>query len=221
MERKMKRGYFITIEGCEGAGKSTAIKFIEDYLKPHDVSLLITREPGGTEIAEDIRKILLPLAGHYHEEMCTITELLLYFASRAQHLTRSIIPALENGQWVLCDRFTDSSYAYQGIGRGISEATVAQLEKMVHGDLQPDFTLLLDLDPKIGLERIHKTGRALDRIEVENLDFFERVRESYLKRAKNAPKRFRIIDASKKPAEVEEQLKKILDDIVDRFRVHL
>lgn len=210
----MQRGYFITIEGCEGVGKSTAMKFIEDYLKSHGISLLVTREPGGTEIAEDIRKILLPLAGHYHEEMCPITELLLYFAGRAQHLARSIVPALERGQWVLCDRFTDSSYAYQGIGRGISVATVAQLEKMVHGDLQPDFTLLLDLDPKIGLERIHKSGRGLDRIEVENLDFFKRVRESYLKRAKNARKRFRIIDASKTPAEVEMQLKEILGDIL-------
>jgi len=210
----MQRGYFITVEGCEGAGKSTVMKFIEDYLKTHDISLLVTREPGGTEIAEDIRKILLPLASHYHEKMCPITELLLYFASRAQHLARSIVPALERGEWVLCDRFTDSSYAYQGIGRGIPDATVAQLEKIVHGDLQPDFTLLLDLDPKIGLERIHKSGRGLDRIEVENLDFFQRVRESYLKRAKNAPQRFRIIDASKTPVEVEGQLKKILDDVL-------
>ena len=210
----MQRGYFITIEGCEGAGKSTAIKFIEEHLKSRGVSLLITREPGGTEIAEDIRKILLPKASHYHEEMCPITELLLYFASRAQHLARSIIPALERGQWVLCDRFTDSSYAYQGIGRGISEATVAQLEKIVHGNLQPDFTLLLDLDPKIGLERIHQTGRDLDRIEVENLDFFKRVRESYLKRAKNAHKRFRIIDASRTPTEVKMQLEKILEEIL-------
>lgn len=212
----MKRGYFITIEGCEGAGKSTAIKFIEEYLKSHGVSLLITREPGGTEIAEDIRKILLPKAAHYHEEMCPITELLLYFASRAQHLARSIIPALEQGLWVLCDRFTDSSYAYQGIGRGIAEVTVAQLEKIVHGNLQPDFTLLLDLDPKIGLERIHKTGRGLDRIEIESLDFFQRVRENYLKRAKKAPRRFRIIDASKTPAEVKMQLKHILEKILTK-----
>lgn len=210
----MKHGYFITIEGGEGAGKSTVIKFIEDYLKAHDVSLLVTREPGGTEIAEDIRKILLPLAGHYHEEMSPITELLLYFASRAQHLERSIKPALAQGQWVLCDRFTDSSYAYQGIGRGIPAATVTQVAKIVHGDLQPDFTLLLDLPPEIGLERIHKSGRGLDRIEVENLDFFRRVRECYLKQAQEAPQRFRIIDASKTPVEVETQLKKIFDDIL-------
>ena len=211
----MKRGYFITIEGGEGAGKSTVIKFIEDYLKSHGISLLVTREPGGTEIAEDIRKIVLAPAGHYQERMCPLTELLLYFASRAQHLTCSIIPALERGQWVLCDRFTDSSYAYQGIGRGIPEATVTQVAKMVHGDLQPDFTLLLDLDPAIGFARIHKSGRELDRLEVENLDFYQEVRQCYLKQAEAEPQRFRVIDGGKTPAEVEAQLEKILQAILN------
>lgn len=211
----MKRGYFITIEGGEGAGKSTTMKFIERYLKDRGISLLVTREPGGTEIAEDIRKILLPKASHYQEKMSPITELLLYFASRAQHLAAVIIPALAQGKWVLCDRFTDSSYAYQGIGRDIPEATVTQVAKIVHGNLQPDLTLLLDLDPKIGLERINKTGRDLDRIEIENLEFFERVRECYLKQAQKSPQRFRIIDASKMPAEVEKQLEKILEEILN------
>jgi len=206
----MKRGYFITIEGGEGAGKSTVIKFIKDYLEAHGIQVLVTREPGGTEIAEDIRKILLPGASHYKEIMCPITELLLYFASRAQHLECTIRPALALGKWVLCDRFTDSSYAYQGLGRGIPEATVTQVAKIVHGDLQPDVTLLLDLDPEVGFERIRKSGRELDRLEIENLDFYKRVREFYLKRAEEMPKRFRVIDAGKMPVEVEKQLENVL-----------
>jgi len=210
----MKRGYFITLEGGEGAGKSTVIEFIKDYLQAKNVSLLITREPGGTEIAEDIRKILLPKASHYQEPMCPMTELLLYFASRAQHLERVIRPALAQGIWILCDRFTDSSYAYQGIGRGIPEEIVTQVAHLVHSDLRPDFTLLLDLDPEIGFARIHKSGRELDRLESENLAFHQRVRECYLKLAQKNPQRFRIIDASKTQEQVKVQLEHILSSIM-------
>jgi len=216
----MKRGRFITIEGGEGAGKSTVIKFIENYLKSHDISLIVTREPGGTEIAEDIRKILLPKASHYQEKMCPITELLLYFASRAQHLAVAILPALERGQWVLCDRFTDSSYAYQGIGRGIAEETVKQVAQIVHGNLQPDFTFLLDLNPEIGFARISKSGRELDRLEVENLDFYKKVRQYYLQLAQTQKQRFRVIDADKTTAEVEVQLEGVLQEILKLFSYH-
>lgn len=198
----MQKGYFITIEGIEGAGKSTVIKFIEKLLREKNIDLVLTREFGGTEIAEKIRKILLD---HHQEKMCPNTEILLAFAARAQHLENLIIPSLNSGKWVICDRFTDTSYAYQGAGRGIDIKKIATLETFVQGKLRPDYTFLLDLDVHIGFARVKKF-RELDRIEAENIEFFQRIRSCYLERAKNEPERFIIIDAAKPLAQVTEQI---------------
>jgi dTMP kinase len=210
---KAKRGLFITVEGIEGAGKSTVVAFINEFLKTHKVEFVVTREFGGTEIAEKIRHVIL---SHHNEVMCDDTELLLAFAARAQHLAVLIIPALTEGKWVLCDRFTDSSYAYQGGGRGILAERISTIENWVQGDLRPDFTILLDIDPEISFARI-KT-KTLDRIEVEKKYFFQKIRECYLERAKREPKRFRIVDANQDHEGVLQQLVKILEEIV-RFYV--
>ena len=204
-----QRGYFITLEGIEGAGKSTAIQFIAEYLTAKGIDCIITHEPGGTVIAEDIRKVLL---AHYTESMCPYTELFLYFASRAQHLTKVITPALAANKWVVSDRFTDASYAYQGVGRNIPEEHIAVLENWVQGDLRPDLTLVLDIDAAVGLSRVKNSG-TLDRIESEKLDFFQRVREYYLQRAKQNPARYKVIDAMHPLADVKQQIHKILAEI--------
>lgn len=200
---------FISIEGLEGAGKSTVIAFIETYLKQQQIDVMITREPGGTEIAEKIRRILLD---HHQETMTPYTELLLYFAGRAQHLSQVIRPALQQGKWVLCDRFTDASYAYQGAGRGIPSTDIAVLEQMVQGDMRPDLTLFFDVDVEVGLQRIQK-NRVLDRFEVEEVSFFQRIRECYLNRAQSEPQRFKIINANLPIAQVEAQVIKVLDSL--------
>lgn len=207
----VKKNYFITLEGIEGAGKSTAVQFLTEYLHKNGIDFILTREPGGTEIAEKIRKILLD---HYKEPMHPDTEMLLYFSGRAQHLNQVIIPALKHGQWVICDRFTDSTYAYQGGGRGLSQKRIAILEQWVQGDLRPDYTLLFDVNVNAGLSRIKK-NRTLDRFEVEKESFFTKVRNCYLERAHDEPNRFRIIDANKTLPEVEEQIKDILQKIIN------
>jgi dTMP kinase len=206
------KGYFITLEGIEGTGKSTSVQFLAEYLRNNGIDFVLTREPGGTEIAEKIRKVLLE---HYQEPMHPDTEMLLYFAGRAQHLNQVILPALERGQWVICDRFTDTSYAYQGGGRGIPREKIAILEQWVQGDLRPDYTLLFDVVVSTGLNRIKK-DRILDRIEVEKESFFEKVRNCYLDRARKEPKRFHIIDANKTPEEVAAQVKDFLEVITSR-----
>lgn len=203
--------YFITIEGIEGVGKSTAIQFICKQLDAAHIPYIVTREPGGTEITEAIRKLIL---AHYHEKMSADTELLLYFASRAQNIAQNIKPALAHGKWVVCDRFTDSSYAYQGGGRKIPKDRIAVLENWVHGDLQPDLTFLLDAPVEVGLDRIK--NRDQDRIEHEKAQFFVRVRDAYLERAKEYPQRFKIIDASAAVAEVEQQIAKILTPLLKK-----
>lgn len=208
----MRRGLFITIEGIEGAGKSTVISFITNFLQQRQIGFVSTREFGGTEIAEKIRHVIL---SHHDEIMCDDTELLLAFAARAQHLAALIIPTLTCGKWVICDRFTDSSYAYQGGGRGIPEQRISEIENWVQGDLRPDFTILLDIDPVVSFDRI-KT-KKLDRIEVEEKQFFQKVRECYLERARKEPKRFCIIDANKNQEEVLEQLEKILIAIANSY----
>jgi dTMP kinase len=206
----MKKGLFITIEGIEGAGKSTAVREIEKQLKLKEVDYILTREPGGTEIAEGIRQLLLK---HYFEEkMAEDTELLLMFASRAQHIAQLIKPALNAGKIVICDRFTDASFAYQGGGRGVSKEHIQRLADWVQGDLKPDLTILLDIHPKIGLKRAAKRGEP-DRIEKEEIKFFERVRKTYLDLAKNDPDRFRVIDASQTLSKIKASLKKILKEI--------
>lgn len=211
MQSKNDRGIFITFEGIEGAGKSSVLRYVEQYLRSCQIDVVVTREFGGTEIAEKIRKVLLD---HHTEQMCPDTEVLLAFAGRAQHLAHLIIPALQKKQWVLCDRFTDATYAYQGAGRGLAAERIAIIEQWVQKDLRPDFTLLLDLDVNIGLERVRK-ARAFDRIEVEKIDFFQRVRDCYLQLAKNEPHRYRVIDASLSFEQVVEQAKREMQEILN------
>jgi dTMP kinase len=200
---------FITLEGIEGAGKSTAMRRIQQWLQQAGIQYVATREPGGTEIAEAIRQLLLQ---HHEEPMSSDTELLLMFASRAQHLAQLIRPALQRGQWVVCDRFTDASYAYQGGGRGIDTARIADLETWVQGSLRPDRIFLLDLPAELGLQRISRR-RSADRIEVEKICFFERVRQAYLARAHQDPARYVIIDASRTIDEVQQQINAALDGL--------
>lgn len=206
----ISRGLFITVEGGEGVGKSTNIAFLEEHLKSHGVDLIVTREPGGTPLAENIRKLLLQVDT---ESIAEITELLLMFAARAQHIQQLIEPALASGQWVLCDRFTDATYAYQGGGRQINSRKIQQLEQLVQGELRPDYTLLLDAPVEIGMERARGRGE-LDRFEQEKLDFFERVRRTYLKLARESSGRYRILDASQSLDEVQEQLNEVCAELL-------
>lgn len=203
----MKEGLFITIEGVEGAGKSTAISFMESYFKEKNIEVVVTREPGGTNIAEQIRGILL---SHHDEDMHYCTELLLYFASRAQHFNQLIVPSLKKGKWVICDRFTDATYAYQGAGRRLPMDEIAILENLVQGDKRPDITLFFDVDVEVGFDRINK-NRSLDRLEIEDMAFYKRVRDCYLARAQKEKDRFKIIDANLSLEKIELQIKRILD----------
>tara|TARA_B100000949_G_scaffold33408_1_gene26868 strand:+ start:214 stop:837 length:624 start_codon:yes stop_codon:yes gene_type:complete len=206
----MKKGLFITLEGIEGAGKSTAVDFIEDFLTKEGHDVIKTREPGGTVIGEQIREILLK------NENYTLTydaELLLVFSARAQHIQEVILPALSSGKIILCDRFTDASYAYQGGGRGIDASRINLLEKWVQGDLRPNLTLLFDLDVSIGMQRTKKRSDA-DRFEREEINFFEKIRNTYLERAKNEPQRFRIINSASSLESVKEQIITILKDFL-------
>jgi dTMP kinase len=185
-------GRFITLEGGEGVGKSTNLAFVAGLLQAAGFAVERTREPGGTPLAERIRAVIVAPSG---EPMPPLAELLLIFAARTLHIENCIRPALQAGRWVLCDRFTDASYAYQGAGRGLGEAPVRWLEDTVQQGLRPDLTLLLDADPAIGLARAGARGAA-DRFEQERIEFFGRVRAGYLARARAEPARFRIIDAS-------------------------
>ena len=200
------RGRFITVEGGEGAGKSTQIQRIGAWLAERGHAVVHTREPGGTQLAEQLRTALLDAKNTAVSEL---TELLLMFAARAQHLDELIRPALSRGEWVVCDRFTDATWAYQGGGRGLPAKQIAALEKLVHGDLQPDLTLLLDLPVRVGLARVALRGEA-DRFEREPEAFFERVRQAYLERAKDQPDRFEVIDASLTPDAVWSQIAHVL-----------
>ncbi len=199
-------GRFLTLEGGEGVGKSTNIQFISQLLKKRGIDCLVTREPGGTELAEKIRELLL---SDHSEPVGELTELLLVFAARAQHLQQKIKPALAAGKWVLCDRFTDATFAYQGAGRGLNRDVIAALEALVQGELRPDLTVLLDIDPAIGLARAGQCGTP-DRFEKEKLTFFERVRKGYQERADAEPGRFLVIDASAPLSEVQEEIERRL-----------
>jgi dTMP kinase len=188
------RGRFITFEGIDGAGKSTQIAVVANALRARDLPLTITREPGGTPLGEALREVIL------HQPMTIAAETLLMFAARAEHLERVIHPALEAGTWVLCDRFTDATYAYQAGGRGMSAERIAELEQWVHPDLQPDLTLLFDVPPDVAAQRLAR-ARSADRFESEQVDFFGRVRRAYLDRARDQPQRFVVIDGTQ-PADV-------------------
>ncbi len=204
------KGKFITIEGGEGVGKSTNIQLITRRLEQAGIPFVLTREPGGTPLAETIRGVLLETR---EEPMAEMTELLLIFAARAQHLARVIVPALEAGKWVVCDRFTDATYAYQGGGRGLSKAAISELETLVQGLLRPDLTYLLDLAPAVGLERASKRA-SLDRFEQEKVEFFERVRHTYLERAQQDAQRCVVIDAGQALEDVQASLLRHLETLL-------
>ncbi|MRW91895.1 dTMP kinase [Duganella sp. FT80W] len=197
-------GKFITFEGIDGAGKSTHIAFVSDYIKARGVELVSSREPGGTPLGEQLRQIVL------HEKMHLETEALLVFASRREHIAQVIQPALARGAWVISDRFTDSTFAYQGGGRGTSLAKLEVLEQWVHPELQPDLTLLFDVPLEVARARLDAT-RELDKFEQEKADFFFATRNEYLRRAAQFPQRFRVIDSTQSIAEIQQQIAAILD----------
>lgn len=204
------RGKFITIEGVEGVGKTTNIEFIRKLLADSNITCIFSREPGGTEFAEKIRSLLL---SHHNERITEMAELLMIFAARSQHIEHVITPALDAGKWVICDRFTDATYAYQGGGRGLDINVIARLESMVQGSLRPDLTFVLDLAPEIGLQRARTRG-VLDRFEEEKIGFFNRVRENYLQRAALEPNRCKVIDASSSLASVQYNIRAYMEAIL-------
>jgi len=204
----MSRGKFISIEGGEGAGKSTNIEAIKQYLEGKKIDFVVTREPGGTILAENIRGLLLQVSD---EAPAELTELLLIFAARAQHLEKVIQPALESGRWIICDRFTDATYAYQGGGRGLKTSVIADLESMVQDELRPDLTIILDLDPETGLARAKERGE-LDRFENEKNEFFEKVRSAYLDIATSNPDRCFVIDANQSIGQISADIINLLDN---------
>ena len=203
----MSRGKFITIDGLEGAGKSTQIDFIKNYLSDRNRDVFLSREPGGTDLGERLRALLLD---KNIDAMHPDTELLLMFAARNEHVKKVIVPKLEQGVWVISDRFTDASYAYQGGGRGIPLKRIGELEQWTLQDFVPDMTFLLDLDVELGLSRVEQRGEK-DRFEEEHRDFFNKVREIFSNRASKYPERIKLIDASKNIDETSSQIKKILD----------
>lgn len=203
------RSLFITVEGTEGVGKTSNINFIADFLRTSNIHVVETREPGGTKLGESIRSMLLDPKN----KMADDTELLLMFAARAQHLTEVIEPALANDSWVVCDRFTDATYAYQGGGRGLPMEKIASLETWVQGERKPDLTILLDIDVQTGLKRASDRSTP-DRFEQEQVEFFERVRQCYLSRAQAEPDRFIVIDTT-------QSLDKVQDDIAKTLRKYV
>ena len=207
-------GVFVTLEGPEGAGKSTNLAYIADALRAAGCEPLLTREPGGTPIAEQMRGLLL---AHHEEPMDDDAELLLVFAARAQHLNRVIRPALAAGRVVISDRFTDATYAYQGGGRGIDPARIAELEQWTQGALRPDLTLVLDVPVEVGMQRA-RARSALDRFESEQQTFFEAVRSTYLGRAAQAPERYVVVDASAVLEQVQQRLQPFVSQVLERWR---
>ncbi len=196
----MEKGKLITVEGVDGAGKSTQMAVIDQALRERGIDLVRTREPGGPETAEKIRKLLL------NEPMSPKCELMLMFAAREENLDKIVRPALAKGQWVLCDRFTDASYAYQGYGRGRSIEEIRALENFVHPDLKPDLTVLFDVPTEVAAARL---SRKLDRFEKESQDFHRRVREGYLRMAKAEPERFYVVDGTQTPEQISAQLREV------------
>jgi dTMP kinase len=198
-----ERGRFITFEGIDGAGKSTQIDAVAAALRSRGLPMVLTREPGGTALGEALRDLILS------QPMTAETETLLLFAARAEHLARVIRPALAAGQWVLCDRFTDATYAYQAGGRGVAQERIAALESWVHADLQPDLTLLFDVPPDVAAGRLART-RAADRFEAEEIGFFQAVRREYLARAGQEPARFFVVDGTRPPEALRLQLTELM-----------
>ena len=204
----MSRGRFITVDGIDGAGKSSHIPWLQEQLQAAGKTVVCTREPGGTKLGERLRELLLKQPMHLE------TETLLMFAARREHLAQLIEPALERGDWVICDRFSDATFAYQGGGRGLQRERILTLEHWVHGHLEPDLTLLFDVPIHVARERIVKATRSLDRFEQEKAQFHERVRQAYLERAKAHPRRIVCIDGNRTPAEIHESLGTILAKLI-------
>jgi dTMP kinase len=203
-----KRGKFITLEGIDGAGKSTHLAGLADFIRARGLAVRVTREPGGTPLGEKLRALLLDGTEAMHLE----TEALLMFAARREHLDKVIAPALAAGQWVICDRFTDATFAYQGSGRGADWARLAILEQWVQDGLQPDLTLLFDVAPEVGRQRAGRV-KAPDRFEREQDAFFERVREGYLRRAREDASRMRVIDAAASIADIHRRMLEIVEPL--------
>ncbi|NMG47066.1 dTMP kinase [Azoarcus communis] len=204
MNQTSARGRFITFEGIDGAGKSSQIEAVVSVLRERGIAVEQSREPGGTPLGERLRDLLL------HEPMHLETEAMLMFAARREHVARLIEPALSAGRWVVCDRFSDATFAYQVGGRGLDAAKFDVLESWVHPGLQPDLTLLFDLPPEVAASRVRSTGVNPDRFEREQRDFFVRVRDAYLERAHRAPQRIRIIDADRSPEQIRAQIEAIV-----------
>jgi dTMP kinase len=204
-------GKFISIEGVEGAGKSTQVSFIQQHLLGQGKTVIVTREPGGTELSEKIRGLLLMPT---QPAMAVDTELLLMFAARAEHIKQVIEPALERGDWVLCDRFVDATFAYQGGGRGVNQQRIKTLADWTLQGLKPELTLLFDLPVEIGLKRVIQRNEAIDRFEQEKVTFFEKIRESYLHSAIAEPDRIKVVDASLSIDNIQQQLIKLLSPLL-------
>lgn len=199
---------FITLEGIDGAGKSTHLAWLQSYLRDRGIHAVVTREPGGTQLGEQLRGLLLD----NHQVMHPDTEALMLFAARREHLDKVILPALERGDWVISDRFTDASFAYQGGGRGVAIDRLEQLEQWVQGTLQPDLTLYFDVTVELGRQRI-STIKIADRFEQEQDDFFQRVRNAYLERARQFPDRIRLVDSGKSIKEIQNLLENIISSL--------
>ena len=205
-------GQFITLEGGEGAGKSTNLAFIRDWLSARDIAFVVTREPGGTVLSEKIRELLLDKS---NANMTTECELLLVFAARAQHIDEVIKPALAEGKWVVSDRFTDASYAYQGAARGLGFDRIKLIEDWVQQGFAPDKTFVFDLPVEVGMQRVRSRGAEIDRFEQEKRAFFEQVRQAYLTRATQAPERYCVLDAAQSLDKVQAQIQQQLEVLVD------
>jgi dTMP kinase len=206
MSETTPRGRFVTVEGIDGAGKSTHLPWIRERVARNGRRVWMTREPGGTSLGERLRELLL------HEPMAPLTELLLMFAARREHCEREIWPRLASGEWVVCDRFTDATYAYQGGGHRIDSAQIAEVERFALGSFQPDLTLVFDVPVAVSRERL-ASGRTLDKFERQQGQFFERVRDAYLARANADPRRCRIIDATRSLDEVRAQIARVLEKL--------
>jgi dTMP kinase len=205
----MKRGKFITLEGIDGAGKSTQLEKIAAFLRSRGLNAMVTREPGGTPLGEQLRTLLLDKTTVMYPE----TEALLMFAARREHLGKVIMPALEQGKWIISDRFTDASFAYQGGGRGLDNEKLVFLEQWIHGDIQPDLTLYFDVSVELGQQRINQLN-VVDRFEQERKDFFQRVRTAYLERAEKFPDRIQCIDASQSLPDVQVVVEEMLENLL-------